>query len=93
MDDRPLAGKVEELLEFEGGPDPIAYWAKGHLDEKEFRDEVETEYGFVFPVSRVIQAHARNVPVGRDRPGEMIIQLDVDPGRGAYPITFIDLIC
>ena len=93
VDERPLRGKIELLYEFEGGYNEIAYWAKGHLDEKQFRDEVEEEYGYIFPTSKVIQAYARNVPVGPDRPSEMIIHLDVDQGHGAYPITFIDLIC
>lgn len=89
--DRPLEGYVERLIEFEGYA-PLAYWCRGHQDKAEFRDEVMAEWGEHFLVERVLHGYARNVPVGRDRPGEMVIQLGVDPGRGAYPITFIDLL-
>ena len=92
MDERPLKGKVELLYEFEGYNE-LAFWAKGHLDEEQFRGEVEEEYGYVFPIKRVIHSYARNVPLGRDMPGQMIVQLEVEPGHGAYPITYVDLIC
>lgn len=87
---RPLKGLVEKLFEFEGYSE-IAFWARGHLDKREFRHEVDFEFDHCFPLERVLHAFARNVPVGRDRPGEMVVWLDVEPRRGAYPITFIDL--
>jgi hypothetical protein len=77
--------------EFEGYNE-IAYWAKGHLDKSEFRHEVECEFGYYYPLAKIWHSYARNVPVGQDRPGEQITYLDVEPGRGAYPITLIDLI-
>lgn len=89
MDDGPA---VQEMFEFEAGPDPIAYWCKGHVDKLDFIDVVDREFGHVYTTNLVQHAFARNVPIGRNRPGEMIIYLDVEPGRGAYKITFIDLI-
>jgi hypothetical protein len=88
---RPLKGSVEKLFEFEGYNE-IAYWAKGHVSQSEFAFEVKAEFNERFSIDRVWHGYARNVPVGADRPGEMIIHIDVEAGRGAYPITFINLI-
>jgi len=98
---RPLEGKIEVMKEFEGGPDPMAYWTRGHVDKVEFAAEVRTwldeQHGIVdfwdhFPYTENDVAHVfyRNVPAGPDFPGQMLMY-PCKPGRGAYPVTIIDI--
>jgi len=98
---RPLQGLIEAMREYEGGPDPMIYWTKGHVDKAEFAAEVRvycaeiqgTEWWDRFPygAEHVEHTYYRNVPVGRGYPGEMLMYPCDGPGRGAYPVTAIDI--
>jgi len=101
---RPLEGLIETMSEFEGGPDPLGYWMRGHVDKAEFAAEVraycaeldgKADWWDRFPYEAVHVEHTyyRNVPVGPDFPGQMLMYPCDAPGRGAYPVTFIDRAC
>jgi hypothetical protein len=81
---------VEPIWEFEGSS-LMGYAAHGHVDPADVIAAVEHDYGECYDVARVKQTYARNVPVGPDRPGEMVMYTDVERGRGAFPITLLDL--
>ena len=86
-----LTGYIESRYEFEGsGLLPLQYDVRGHVDPAEFIAALELEYGRGTRPELVKHVYARNVPVGRDRPGEMIQMLQDHPGRGAFPITVVD---
>lgn len=78
---------IEIVYELEGGP--MGYRIKGHVDKAEFVAAVHREWKTHIEVCDVRHCHVRNVPVGRERPGEMII-MECKPGRGAYAITCTD---
>jgi len=84
-----LRGLVEPIREFEGYS-LLGYCAKGHVEPNDVIAAVEHDYGECYNASQVRQTYARNVPVGRDRPGETVMYTDVQPGRGAYKITWLD---
>jgi len=99
---RPLEGLIETMREYEGGPDPMTYFTRGHVDKAEFAAEVcqycaeldgwadwwdRTEY----TAADVDHAWYRNVPVGRESPGQMLMHRCKGPGRGIYPVTEIDI--
>jgi len=84
-----LQGKVEKVIEFEGYT-LLSYMARGHVDKGAFIAEVQQEFEDEYTVDFVEHGFARFVPVGKDMPGQMII-LHCERGRGAFPITVIDL--
>lgn len=86
---RPLEGYLESVRDIEGGP-PVWYMMRGHQDKSEFVIEVEIEYGRKISPDNVKHAYVRNIPTGKDNPGLMIMKPS-KPGRGAYPITYVDL--
>jgi len=90
MADRPLQGLVEELWEFEGCS-VLGYWTKGHVDQAEFVQEIQSEYERECLQQRVQYTYARYVPVGPEDPGLMLMYPGVERGRGAFPITYLDL--
>jgi len=94
--------KIETMREYEGGPEPVAYQTKGHVDKAEFAARVRdfcaeldgksdwfdrTEYTSL----DVAHVWYRNVPAGRDAPGCYIMHKCDGPGRGVYPVTEIDV--
>ncbi|HUW10478.1 MAG TPA: hypothetical protein VM537_12175 [Anaerolineae bacterium] len=84
-----LVGYVEPVREFEGYS-LLGYYARGHVDPSDVIAAVEHDYGERYDLSKVRQTYARNVPVGPDRPEEMVMCTDVKPGRGAYKITWLE---
>ena len=84
-----LSGFVQAVDEFEGYG-LMGYYIKGHVDPAEFVAAVRYDYGKDYDATKVRQTYARNVPVGRDRPGEMVVYFDKQPGRGAYPVTWLE---
>lgn len=76
---------IDIVWEFEGGP--IGYQIKGHVDKAAFVEAVERERHARIEIADVHHCYVRNVPVGRDRPGETIL-VECKPGRGAYAITW-----
>jgi len=84
-----LSGHVDAIYEFEGYP-LMGYCVRGYVDPAEMVAAIEYDYGDRYDAAKVKQTYARNVPVGRDRPGEMVIYTDVRPGRGAYEITWLE---
>ena len=85
-----LYGRVDAVQEFEGNS-LVGYCIRGHVDPAEMVAAIEFDYGKCYDAARVKQTYARNVPVGRDRPGEMVMYTDVKPGRGTYEITYLEL--
>ena len=80
----------------------MAYYVRDHVDKAEFAAEVvrycSDDGGlsrwwdrFPYAATNVDHVYYRNVPVGRDAPGEMIMVKCHGPARGAYPVTEIDL--
>lgn len=99
---RPLEGRIETMGEFEGSSDPMAYWTKGHVDKAEFAAEVRRwldelkhipDWWDHFPYTEANVEHVwyRNVPAGREFPGQMVMLPCDGPGRGAYSVTVIDI--
>lgn len=99
---RPLQGLIETMREFEGGPDPLTYFTKGHVDKAEFAAEVRAYCGELegkgdwwdstgYTAGDVEHVWYRNVPAGREFPGGMIMHRCDGPGRGIYPATEIDI--
>ena len=99
---RPLEGRITTMYEFEGGANPLAYQARGHVDKEEFAAEVrrycaelngkadwwdKTDYN----ADDVEHTWYHNVPAGRDMPGQMIMYPCDGPGRGRYAVTEIDI--
>ena len=85
-----LHGRVETIHEFEGYS-LMGYLIRGHVDPEEMVAAIEYEYGDRYEAAKVKQTYARNVPVGRGRPGEMIMYPGVERGPGAYEITWLEL--
>ena len=85
-----LWGLVEAVQEFEGYS-LIGYLVRGHVDPMEMIEAIEYDYGDCYEAASVRQTYARNVPVGRDRPGETIMYPGVERGPGAYEITWLEL--
>ena len=85
--------KIEPVVEFEGCNEPQWYFTKGHVPPGQFLSELssllETEY--TADNLRVSHSHARYIPVGQDMPGVSCLHFDQEPGRGAFPITYIEL--
>lgn len=81
---------ISSICEFEGGPDTLWYMTKGHVPKDEFLAELKREYEVEYPIERVHWSYAHNWPVGRDRPGDFVINLALGPGRGHYKMTYID---
>jgi len=87
--ERPLLGLVEALHEFEGGPDAMWYWIRGHVDKGEFLRELRLEYGQMAGIEDVHHSYSRFVPVGPQTPGLMTV-MQTRRGRGAFPVTMLD---
>jgi len=86
---RILEGRVEAIYEVEGGPVPMSYITRGHVDKETFAKEVFCEFGVVADIERVEHVYVRNTPwQGPD--GWVVVMNLAERGRGAYPITSID---
>ena len=79
---------IEEIREIGGGP-VLCYQSKGHHDENAFAVWTEADYLLTIPDrDKVVHAYQRKVP-SLDGNGMMLINCK-EPGRGAYPVTYID---
>jgi hypothetical protein len=81
---------VESVCEFEGGPEPLWYMARGHVDKQGFVKAVAREFERDIPLEAVAHAYMRYVPTGRK--GEQTAHIS-KAGPGAFPVTYIDLWC
>lgn len=81
---------IESVSEFEGGPEPLWYMTKGHVDKQGFIEAVAREFEREIPIESVDHVYMRNVPTGEK--GRQTMQV-CKKGRGAYPVTLVDLWC
>lgn len=86
---RDLEGFIESVCEFEGA-DLLWYMARGHVDKEAFRNECRIEFGQEMTLDQISHHYARNVPSGIK--GQHLIYLAKRKGRGAYPITYFDVL-
>jgi len=89
-EDRPLLGMIRCVREFEGGPTPLWYEIRGHVDKDEFVRELRLEWDVLVTTAEVRHGHARLIPAGPQMPGVMV-EVMSEPGRGAFPITYVSL--
>jgi len=83
---------IEPVSEFEGG-DPQWFFTKGHVPPAQFLEHLSTQLGTQYSADdlKVFHSYARWIPVGPDMPGETCIHFDQEPGRGAFPMTYVEL--
>jgi hypothetical protein len=77
------------MIELDGSGVPMGYYARGHVDKAAFVEAADWDYEVTCTVEEVEHVWYRNVPAG-DSDGGMVMLL-TKPGRGAYPVTQIDL--
>ena len=87
---RPLEGRIEAIYEVEGGPVPMAYITKRHVDKDEFAREVLCEFGAVASMEHVEHIYARNTPWRGPDGWVMVMYQLMEPGRGAYALTSVE---
>jgi hypothetical protein len=80
---------VAPIYEFEAGKSLMGYGCKGHIPVEEFLCEVSLWHEDEIPADRVRHTYYRNVPSGEG--GGMVYVESRGPGRGAYPVTVVDL--
>jgi len=78
---------IISCIEFDGYS-LLMYYVRDHVSKQEFLDAVTVEHLSKCNLCDIRHGYARNVPTGRK--GETVMYL-CDKGRGAYPITFVDL--
>ena len=85
--------KINAVCEFEGCNEPQWYFTKGHVEPTQFLSElsIKLETNYTAADLKVSHSHARYIPVGRDMPGVTCLHFDREPGRGAFPITYVEL--
>lgn len=81
--------KIETIGEYDRGDAPACYIARGHVDKSEFVEAVSKQCEETIPVEKVKHGYMRNVPTGIK--GEWTLQ-DAVKGRGAFAVTYIDLL-
>lgn len=77
------------MTEFEGGPAPVTFYARGHHDPVEFLAALRREYGYWGLLEAVVLGWMRFIPT----PDEDMRYILVDapkPGPGAFAATSID---
>ena len=85
--------EIRPVVEFEGCFGPRWFFAKGHMPPAQFLEALSAETGATYTADdlRVTHSHARYYPIGPDFPGEMMIGFHYPPGRGAFPVTWVEL--
>lgn len=86
---RELEGYIEVICEFEG-VQPLWYMARGHVSKEEFQSECVIEFGKHISLSSIIYAYVRAVPAGVEN--QSMLCLAKGRGRGAFPITYTDIV-
>jgi len=84
---------IEPVSEFEGYGDPQWFFTKGHVPPEQFLEALSAmlETTYTADDLKVFHSHARWIPVGPDMPGETLIHVHYGPGRGAFPVTYVEL--
>lgn len=82
-----LSGHIEPVYEFEGGPIPMHYIVRGHVDKTDFVNALHTEYQRDAPIDAVRHTFWRNVPYAGTSD---MFAVECERGRGATPLTVID---
>lgn len=83
---------IEEVFEFQGLGSVRWAFTRGHVPFNEFMKQLSLEYGTPYPAGdhKPAHSHARCIPLGPDMPGESLIYFHFGPGRGAFPVTYVD---
>ncbi len=85
-----MRGHIESISEFEGGPHAVWYRVRGHVDKSTFQEALRLEVGLDVPLEKIEHLYYRNIPAGPDMPG-VVVYWPSEPGRGAYPVTEVDI--
>lgn len=83
-----LGGRIEYLWETDES-EVDCYFVRGHVPPAALQRVVEREYGNRYDLAQIYQGYFRNVPCSIDG---MAVCRAKGPGRGAYPVTFIDVL-
>lgn len=83
-----LRGRIEYLWETDES-EADCYFIRGHVPAAALQRVVEREYGTRYDMAQIHQGYFRNVPCSID--GMAVCRAE-GPGRGAYPVTFIDVL-
>lgn len=75
--------EIRKLNEFEGGRDPIMFYAKGHHDPEAFRKALEAQWTRTVLLEKVGQGYYRHVP----SPPLKGYLMPCSKGPGAFPVT------
>jgi hypothetical protein len=83
---------IEEVYEFEGF-DMRWCFTKGHVPPEEFLKQLSSSHKTIYTADdfKVVHSYARYIPVGPDMPGKTLIYFHYEKGRGAFPVTYIEL--
>jgi hypothetical protein len=82
--------KINPVIEFEGAG-VISYFAKGIHKSDHFLVELKRQWDETMGLTEVRHCHARFCPSGPEH-GGMVLLVGQKPGRGAFPITYVDLL-
>jgi hypothetical protein len=82
--------EVEKIYEYEGNS-LVSYHAKGHWPAEDFVEYALDEFGAELNPTDVKQCYARNVPVGGKGNRDTLMYYWVKQGRGAYPVTIVEM--
>ena len=77
--------QVRMLNEFEGGRDPIAFWAKGHHQPEAFRAALEAQWTKTAPLEKMGIGYYRHVP----SPPTKGYLMPCSKGPGAFKVTVV----
>jgi len=85
--------KIKAVCEFEADNKPQWFFTKGHVEPAQFLRELSAKLEIKYTAAdlKVWHSHARYIPVGSAMPGVTCIHFDREPGRGAFPITYVNL--
>jgi hypothetical protein len=89
-----MACEILEMIEFEAGNDPIAWYAKGTIDPEEFVAEMRKRYGLMAQVAKVRHVHMRYLPASQNPEDHMgsLCLYPVEPKRGSFPVTIVEYV-
>lgn len=81
--------EITAVTEFEGGPEPVAFEARGHHRDKDFVLALERQLRRTCEASAVRHEHLRFIPAGGPDGGGM--HVPAEPGtRGAFAVTWVE---
>jgi len=78
--------EINTVTEFQSSC-TIAYQVKGHHDRALFQSSLESDYKLTCDTALIRHEYHRNVPQGN----EGMIAVRCQKGRGAYPVTVLDV--